>query len=122
MYSELKSRRRKPADRWDLIAFGNPDYGSKDAASVSQLRGMNFSALPHSAEELEAISSIYPRQTRKYLGMEASEEAAKKVNKNARYIHFATHGFFNSRTPLDSALILSLPKQNGSKENGLLQA
>ena len=57
-----------------------------------------------------------------YLGAEATEGRAKSIAKT-RYLHFATHGLLDARSPLDSALALTVPaERRAGEENGLLQA
>jgi len=72
--------------------------------------------------EVEGVSRGFGKQATVYLGAEATEARAKSITKT-RYLHFATHGLLDARSPLDSALALTLPAERRTgEENGLLQA
>ena len=85
-------------------------------------RGFNFTPLPATRREVEALSRGFGKQATVYLGAEATEGRAKSIAKT-RYLHFATHGLLDARSPLDSALALTVPaERRAGEENGLLQA
>ncbi|HKV07183.1 MAG TPA: CHAT domain-containing protein, partial [Thermoanaerobaculia bacterium] len=93
-----------------LVAFGDPRY-PKD----------RWESLPYSRREVESIAQVYPG-AHLYLGEEATEERAKSGIRDARVLHFATHASIDDRTPLDSALVLTLPEDLAAgRDNGLLQ-
>jgi CHAT domain-containing protein len=134
VYAELKRQRRTSDDRAvQLVAFGDPliqDYDAdrperiSDAEVRSAVRGgLELVSLPASRLEVEQIARFYPKRSRVHLGAEVTEEAAKAVGRETRYLHFATHGFVNEHFPLNSALVLSMPRDaQGGRNNGLLQA
>src|SRR6185295_12702468 len=114
-----------------LVAFGDPHYPqdlapSQDARdpilrSLRDLRSFNWTPLPYSRREVERIADIY-KEAQLYLGERATEERAKSVGRDARVLHFATHGYIDDRTPLDSALVLTIPAElSPGRDNGLLQ-
>jgi CHAT domain-containing protein len=107
-----------------LAAFGDPRYPRSPGvaeASAPTLRGVDWSPLPHTRREVERIAEIYPGASL-YLGDQATEERAKSVGRGVRVLHFATHGYIDDRSPLDSALVLSLPDSgHATGDNGLLQ-
>jgi hypothetical protein len=76
-------------------------------------RGADYTPLPGSRAEVEAIAKLLPKQaTLKLLGSEASEQkladlAERDELKKYRYLHFATHGEVNSRIAFQSAIILA---------------
>ena len=119
-----------PAGPVRLVAFGDPRYpkglgSSKEAPNsvrgVLGLRNFNWEALPYTRGEVERIAEIYPG-ARLYLGEEATEEQAKSVSRDVRILHFATHGYIDDRSPLDSALVLTIPEElPAGRDNGLLQ-
>lgn len=79
-------------------------------------------SLPSSRLEVEEIARLFPSdQVRLYLGAEASEANVKEnpALREARWIHFAVHGFFNEERPELSGLVLT---QGGEGDAGLLQA
>jgi CHAT domain-containing protein len=133
VFAELKKTRHNESKPIELVAFGDPHYpalakGHSEAIAEPQIRsaverGLDLGRLPFSRVEVENVSGFYPDRSRKYLGDQATEERAKAIGKDVRYIHFAVHGILDERFPLDSALVLSIPdKQTPGKDNGLLQA
>ncbi len=118
-----------------LVAFADPRYPKSLAPREEvrepirralALRGFDWAPLPYSRREVERIAESYPG-TRLYLGEGATEEQAKSVGRGVRILHFATHGYIDDRTPLDSALVLTIPDELppgrgiSSRDNGLLQ-
>ncbi len=134
VYAELrKSRKEADSVAVQLVAFGDPLYPTVDTAKPEGIsdvnvraavtRGFGFERLPFSRDEVESIASLFPGRSQKYLGALATEERAKSVGKNVRYIHFATHGLLDERFPLNSSLVLTIPTtRTEGQENGLLQA
>jgi CHAT domain-containing protein/tetratricopeptide (TPR) repeat protein len=137
VYAELK-RSRRPAvgdGAAILAAFGDPRFPAQlggrelpagtDARlrSAVQRRGLTFEALPYTRVEVQQVASLYPRSSRVYLGEEATEERAKAIGSDVRYVHFATHTTLDERFPLNSAVVLTIPEpMTGATDNGLLQA
>ncbi len=107
-----------------LVAFGDPRFPKSMQVKNSLgpgLRSFDWSSLPYSRSEVERIAGVYPG-ARVYLGEEATEEHAKSLGRDARILHFATHGYTDDRSPLDSALVLTIPeKPSQGRDNGLLQ-
>jgi CHAT domain-containing protein len=131
VYAELaRSLPAQRAAREDRVAaFGDPAYPPL-APAVSadpQLReavgrGLALKPLPATRQELEGIAGLYP-QARTYLGRAATEERAKSIGPEARFVHFACHGLLDERFPLNSALALTIPEHPvEGQDNGLLQA
>ncbi|HEY0781076.1 MAG TPA: CHAT domain-containing protein [Thermoanaerobaculia bacterium] len=141
VYAELKKRRRRPGAAADLtssqqwVAFGDPwfpprlarrrpgDIGDKALRSFATRSPLLWQRLPESRREVEAIAALFPADRRvTYLDRAATEERAKVIGKDARIVHFATHGFVDDRSPFDSGLVLSIPERlGGGRDNGLLQ-
>jgi len=135
VYAELKKARR-PSSKVvpsQIVAFGAPVYPKlpkdRDTAPAPTLevltavrRGLSLDSIPATREEVRNIAALYPG-ARIFLGAEATEERAKSIGKDVRYLHFACHGLLDERFPLNSALALTIPEhpQEG-QENGLLQA
>ena len=115
-----------------LVAFGDPDYpdsGERESLSSgfetlrAEGRSGAFAPLPASRFEIAAIASRFPGEQKIYLGSEATEERAKAIGVQPRFIHFASHAFFDERRPLDSGLVLSQPQSSANtSNNGILQA
>lgn len=131
-YETLRSSAGKASAgaRARLVAFGDPRYPKVPAAAKEGpdsfrgalvLRSFEWTSLPHTRREIERLAETYPG-ARLYLGEDATEERAKSVSRDAGILHFATHGFLDDRTPLDSALVLTIPEElPAGRDNGLLQ-
>lgn len=138
--AELTKQRRDgaaeaepPAPQW--VAFGDPwfppqlaqgrpeDIGEPRLRSASTRAQLQWKRLPQSRREVEGIAAMFPADRRRtYLDRNASEERAKAVGKEARILHFATHGYVDDRSPFDSGLVLSIPEElTPGRDNGLLQ-
>ncbi len=135
VYAELKKARREAADPSSVrvAAFGDPKYDAAAKTNTSEirngelrsmvLRGFGLAPLPSTRTEVESIAKLYAGQIAEYLGEEATEERAKSIGKEVRYIHFAVHGLLDERFPLNSALVFTI-RENPveGQDNGLLQA
>lgn len=130
VYVELRKRRVPGNQPMQLAAFGDPKYAragvalEQTALRSVKTRGFQLEELPASRDEVQRIASLYPDPAKRvFLGADATEERAKAVGRDVRYIHFATHGLLDQQFPLNSALVLTIPDGNGgARENGLLQA
>ncbi len=71
----------------------------------------NFSPLPGTKAELEQIVHLYPGATVKYEN-EASETFFKTEAKNHNILHLATHGILDSRSPMNSYLLMASDDKN----------
>ncbi len=80
--------------------------------------------LPFTRREADAIKTLVPAAYRK----EEVDFAANLANATSddlsqyRIVHFATHGFLNSRHPELSGIVLSLVDEKGRDQNGFLRA
>jgi CHAT domain-containing protein len=129
LYAELRRRTSTRGQHAVQIAlFGDPNSrgsgGTEEELKHAQRRGFQLNPLPASRDEVKKIADLYATGSRiVYLGAEATEEHAKALNTDIRYVHFATHGLLDEQFPLNSALVLSIPDAaSGAQENGLLQA
>ena len=128
VYAELKrARPTKPDKPVELAAFGDPLYPPSVQAAINvnavDTRGYTLSRLPFSRVEVQSIAGLFAGNTLKYLADQATEEHAKALGKDVRYIHFATHGLLDERFPLNSSLALTIPSNpTEGQENGFLQA
>ncbi len=86
-----------------VLVFGNPDLGDP---------GLD---LVYAEQEARAIGHIRPG-SRLFLRKDATEAALRQYGNDYRYLHLATHGRFDPKAPLRSALLL-VPD---SRYNGLL--
>ena len=135
VYAQLRRRRPAAEPPMQLTAFGDPhlprQLAGAAAPEVADVRlraavgrGLDFTPLPASRREVEAIAGLYPSDRRRiFLGRAATEERAKLVGGETRRLHFATHGFIDGRFPLNSGLVLNIPAEfHEGRDNGLLQA
>ena len=128
VYAEIRKSRHegRSAPQVSLAAFGDPNYPGRlpDHPDVRAAldRGLALTPLPSTREEVRDIAALYP-QAQAFLGPEATEERAKSIGQDTRYVHFACHGLLDERFPLNSSLALTIPENLGEgQENGLLQA
>jgi CHAT domain-containing protein/Tfp pilus assembly protein PilF len=140
VYAEIEKDRRGPTKPQVgspllLNAFGDPQFppglNGKEPEEISDIRVrsavrrgiLRFEPLPSTRQEVEGIASLFPpEQVAIFLGAEATEERAKAIGKSARILHFATHARLDDRFPLNSALVLTMPKGfPEDRDNGLLQ-
>lgn len=135
VYAELRKRRRPPRAGAPIVLFGDPRYtppaltsaAAAPAADAAVLRavarGLSLEPLPQSRGEVLAIAAHFRGENvRTFLGAEATEENAK-ASSGARILHFATHGLWDERRPLHSALALASPEASSpGGDNGLLEA
>jgi CHAT domain-containing protein/Tfp pilus assembly protein PilF len=133
VYAEMQKARLETASRGRLVAFGDPRYPPLSKAQADRIgnpevrsavtRGLPLTPLPATRLEVEDITGLFPGRAEKYLGEEATEERAKSVGREARYVHFACHGTLDERFPLNSGLALTIPEKPAEgQDNGLLQA
>ena len=126
MYSALASR--AGVRRGDASEEGNAseeiDEDALDPDWTAVLRaGHTFEPLPNSRDEAEAIARLYAPRSEAYVGEEATETRAVSVGRGVPLIHYACHAYVNEKSPLDSALVFSIPeKPEPGRDNGLLQA
>jgi CHAT domain-containing protein/Tfp pilus assembly protein PilF len=132
VYAELKKSRQQSATLAEIrvTAFGDPKYPTEKTEQIANAeirsavtRGFNLAPLPSSRNEVENIAGLFPSVSKVYLGEQATEERAKAVGKDVRYLHFAVHGLLDERIPLNSALVFTIPENpSAGQDNGLLQA
>jgi CHAT domain-containing protein/Tfp pilus assembly protein PilF len=110
-----------------VVGFGDPAYatgGQHDRAGLpprARSSGLRLDPLPASRREVAALRSLRS-DARLLLGPEASETQAKALGRDARYVHFACHGYLDERFPLESGLALATPRDRRDGDNGFLQA
>jgi CHAT domain-containing protein/lipopolysaccharide biosynthesis regulator YciM len=99
-----------------LIAFGNPVVGKDEQ------RNTDLCPLPEAEQEVSSIAkSFAQKDSRIFIGREASEKTFKSLAQTYSVIHLATHGVIDNRQPLYSHLLLT--KTEGDPENdGRLEA
>ncbi len=114
----------------DLLAFGNPVFkGTLQAHELKQdelgYYRKHLRSLPNTKKEIEGIASQFPPERYDiYLEKNATEDQLKSLNSTGklsdyRYVHFATHGLVNYRSPLLSTIALN--QDDNFEEDGFLQ-
>jgi len=112
-----------------LVAFGDPDYNDSDVSNGAEQivpatrtgRGA-LRDLPWSFTEVSNIRDVYRNRATVYTGAEATEERAKNIDPETRFVHFAAHAYLNEHEPLDTSIVLASPKMSTpDAENGYLQ-
>jgi len=129
VYRELLKDRGTMADG-SVMAFGDPRYpwGSGDWAEPPATlrsfidRGFTMEPLPSTRAEVGEIRSLYASRAEVKIGPEATEEGVKDVSQATSVLHLACHGLLDEDVPLDSALVLTIPRKGEDRDNGLLQA
>ncbi|NUQ70519.1 MAG: CHAT domain-containing protein [Chthonomonadales bacterium] len=91
MVQDARSRGRRAAG---LLAVGAPKFGP------------GFSPLPATADEVRRVSATM-RHATTLIGASATQERVIEAINRVRYIHFATHGVLDERSPMQSAVVLS---------------
>ena len=131
----LMEKARLGQHKKTLLAVGDPVYLSRNSKMFKgrdkhedALRdiylndGFELSALPHSKREVHRVARCFPdEEVDVLLESQAKEEGIKsRPLEEYRIIHFACHGFLDEKTPMRSALVLTL--DDDSEEDGFLQA
>jgi CHAT domain-containing protein len=85
---------------------------------------LSMARLPFTRREADAIAALVPAAYRKQeLDFAANlSNATSSDLSQYRIVHFATHGFLNSRHPELSGIVLSLVDEKGQERNGFLRA
>ena len=100
-----------------------PDFGDSDPETVKGRDELPLLwRLPYSRDEARTIASLVPKdQALMALDFNANRETAMgKQLRQYRYVHFATHGIFDSQHPDLSGLFFSLVDARGKNQNGFL--
>jgi CHAT domain-containing protein/tetratricopeptide (TPR) repeat protein len=78
--------------------------------------------LEHTGVEAQAIRALVPDRRLEALGFDANRAIAMSPRlADYRTVHFATHGFFDSRVPRQSGIVLSLFDAAGNPQDGFLR-
>jgi CHAT domain-containing protein len=103
--AQLLSTKRQPAPGVALLV-GDVNYGRGRATEtraifvggVNILQSGKWGALSGSKREIDAIRRMRPNGSKTVIlrGKAANERATESAMRDARYIHFATHGYFDA--------------------------
>lgn len=83
---------------------------------------LRLARLPYTAQEADRILQFAPAERGfKALGFQATRAMATSAElRQYKYVHFATHGYFNSAQPALSGLVFSRFDERGQPQNGFL--
>ena len=113
-----------------LARLAKPSNVSVSASSRSFFTGIEPNRvvfrptrLPFTHREAESIASLAPpKQVLLALDFQANREQALTGDlADYRFLHFATHGFFNNAHPAESGLVFSLFDESGAPRDGMLR-
>lgn len=126
---DMLRHRADPTAREDLPYLGVAAWTSKPPSTtliadirraVSGPERQELIALPESRNEVETISTDFPKPSTILLGSHATETKFKRLPLNRfQVIHLALHGYANSEFPDRSALVFA--PENPPVDDGLLQ-
>ena len=110
------NRRKGGMNNRSLLAFGNPVIGKDEQ------RNADLCPLPEAEQEVSSIAKSFDeKNSRVFIGRDASEKSFKTLAPTYSIVHLATHGVIDNRHPLYSHLLLT--KTEGDPENdGRLEA
>ncbi len=130
-YREIVQRKIKTGSRQrsDILAFGDPDFGSMESETNGEdifqnfysSNAFNFYRLKYSGTEIDRISSLFNKKRRDvFVREKATEERLKNLElDDYKIIHFATHSLIDDKIPARSSIVLSL--NNNKEEDGFVQ-
>ena len=105
-----------------IIKNKNSAVNTELAATLRDFNLTTLARLPFTRTEAEKIAQSSPNNTVLNLDFKASRERLFNGEFDRfDILHFATHGFLNSRHPELSGLVLSLVDEKGNAENGFLR-
>ena len=122
-----RDRRERSADESGpsegLVAFGDPTYVDRDAAKSPSrsLQQSGLSPIPWTRNEAVSVARRV-KPSRVVIGNQATELAAREALASAHIAHFAVHGTYDKRLPLDSGLAFASEGTSSENRNGVLQA
>ncbi|HET9314135.1 MAG TPA: CHAT domain-containing tetratricopeptide repeat protein, partial [Vicinamibacteria bacterium] len=128
LYDTLARGSGQRSDQVRAVGFGDPAYPASEqdgrsgpALTRALAAGLRLHALPATRDEVAALR-VLARDAQVWTGPAATEEKAKAIPRDTRFVHFACHGFLDERLPLESGLALAMPERAQGGDNGFLQA
>ncbi len=137
LVEQRQKHKTRPNPSLELAIFADPVFSFNDPRAKSLapaatpvpedilklLRNADpiHTPLPESQQELKQISQFVPPDRRsEFLGFPANHKTAIFQLKPHRIIHFASHGFFNVRSPERSGVVLSAIRADGSIQRSVI--
>ena len=137
----VEGRRSRQGDQpgQKVLAMGDPDFSlmgggergtyipvraaAFEATGGSRAeRGLQLARLPFTAIETAALGQAFAPQADVRQGLLATEAAVRREGPGRRVLHLATHALLDPASPLDSAVVLSMPPQPAPDNDGFLKA
>lgn len=129
-FAELASRPTAARPR-RIAVFADPVYRAEGASpgrpgqgtvlAPAGTREPALTPLAGSRQEALQLGQLFPGTSSLWLGRDATEERVRQAGPEATHLHLACHAFADTRSPLDSSLVLSTPEEPGG-EDGRLEA
>jgi CHAT domain-containing protein len=117
----LDTVKRREAATQELFAFGNPTLAGSSRERPAAVRGFRFGPLPDAESEVIAIGKMYTTARSQVLTRTLARETVFKQEAGRyRVLHLATHGLFDDRAPMYSALALAAADTDA--DDGLLES
>lgn len=104
-----------------LTRLGISDTSPETTARAADMRGLKFSRLPGTREEIQAIQTLFGSGQEVFLGADAVEEVLKTA-RSPRIVHLATHGFFLSDSEMSTMVHKGQPGPKAKYINPLLRS
>jgi len=134
---QRQKQQTRPTPSLELAIFADPVFSFDDPRATPLAPAANpitqklpkllqtiepiYTPLPGSQEELKQIAEFVPRDRRsEFLGFAANHETAISKLKPHRIVHFASHGFFNVRSPEQSGFVLSAIRTDGNLQRSAI--
>jgi len=130
-YREIihRKKKNKSSRHYDILAFGDPDFGQLESEANGgdifqnfyASNAFNFYRLKYSGTEIERISSLFKEKKEDiFIREAATEKQLKNLNlDDYKIIHFATHSLIDDKKPARSSIVLSL--NSSDEEDGFIQ-
>ncbi len=130
-YREIIQRKKTAKSKrpYDILAFGDPDYGPVESETNGDdifqnfysSSAFNFYRLKYSGIEIDKIKSLFKRNKEEIFVRDAATESQLKNLDldDFKIIHFAAHSLIDDEIPARSSIVLSL--KNDTMEDGFVQ-
>jgi len=138
VFIEGRRLRKAGAAGQGVLALGDPDFSNLEGREGGGYlpirtafravegggvrRGFRLARLPFAGVEVGGIGQCFGRDTEVLRGRLATELSVRQRGPGKRVVHFATHGLLDPLSPLDSAVVLAMPEERTSEDDGFLKA
>ena len=102
-----------------MLCIADPIRTAPTKAEQVAVRRAGFGPLPGARQEGQAVAELF--HTAALVGPQARKAAVLSAIADAKFLHFATHGYLNPKSPFYSGLVLA-PEPADSLDDGVLSA